>query len=120
MMWTRRRSIIAGAGLLAAVGLALNWRTIARKHYPPTPYDDLLSRLADRDWAAKFGVLAQPVLPGFTPARAAARLRTLLGNGALQDAALRDARTGAIVEVAGWQTPESVALMAALAASQAP
>ena len=114
--------MMAGAGALAAaVAAGAVWALKpAPKHYPPTPYDDLLARLDDRDWAAKFGAAAQKALPDYRPQAAASRLHGLMGNGTLRTAALRDAGVGRVVEVNGWLVPESAALMAALAKSVEP
>jgi hypothetical protein len=115
----RRRGVVLGAASLLAGGLALNWRRLFAKHYPPTPYDDVLKRLTDREWAEKFGASVLKTMPVFPPATAAARLRELLGKGSLKDAALRDAQAGRVLEITGWIVPESAALLAGLAASQA-
>jgi hypothetical protein len=110
--------MMAGAGALAAVAAGAVWALKpARKHYPPTPYDDLLARLDDRDWAAKFGAAAQKAVPDYRPQAAASRLHGLMGSGTLRTAALRDAGAGRVIEVNGWLVPESAALMAALAKS---
>jgi hypothetical protein len=117
----KRRTLLMGSGaaLLAAGGVA--WmRKPRRRQYPPTPYDDILARLDDRAWAAKFGAFALAAMPGFTPGSGAARLRPLLGKASLQAAALRDAQAGRLMEVHGWLVPEVVVLMAALAKSVEP
>ena len=118
-MMMRRRGLIAGAALLVAGGVALGWKKIFARHYPPTPYDDVLARLDDREWAARFGATVRMAMPGFAPAAGAARLRTLLGQEGLAPAAARDLAAGRVVEAGGWIVPECVALIAALAASQA-
>lgn len=105
-----------GAAALAAAGVAATWKTLFRKHYPPTPYDDVLAQLVDRDAAARLGPAALSALPGFTAAKGAARIRALLGSHGLAAAAGADAAAGRIVEAQGWLLPESVALLAALAA----
>jgi hypothetical protein len=114
----KRRTLLMGSGaaLLAAGGTVWMLRP-PRRHYPPTPYDDILSRLDDREWAAKFGVSALAAMPDFTPNNGAARLRPLLNKGSLQQVALRDAEAGRLMDVHGWLVPESIALMAALAKS---
>jgi hypothetical protein len=90
-----------------------------RKHYPPTPYDDLLAQLDDRDWAAQFGAAVLATLPAFTPKSGAAGLRARLGKDGLRKVALREAESGKLLDIGGWLVPESVALMAALAKSVA-
>lgn len=116
----KRRTLLAGLGALAvAAGGAVWLRKPFRKTYPPTPYDDLLTRIDDRDWAAKFGVAVLATLPAFTPATGAATLRARLGKETLQAAAQRDADAGRLLDVKGWLVPESIALMAALAKATA-
>ncbi len=108
----RRRSLVAGAAAAGAVLAAGLYRftDLFVKHYPPTPYDDVLALLTDREQAAKLGVS----VPG-APAVLAASLRTRLKPG-LAAAAKADVAAGRMVEVDGWVLPESVALLAALAA----
>jgi hypothetical protein len=116
----KRRMLLLGSGavLATAAGGAFAWKLrLFGPHYPPTPYDDVLNRLDDREWMRRFGVQAMKTMPEASADAAAARLRTLLGSGTLQQAALRDAEQGRLAEAAGWLVPESVALMAALAAS---
>jgi hypothetical protein len=111
----RRRAVIAGTGAaaagLAAVGL---WRfTGLFRRYAPTPYDDLVAQLDDRDRAALLGKHAV----GMADARMTAQeLRTRIGNGSLAKAASDDVQAGRMSEVDGWVLPRSVAQMAALAA----
>jgi hypothetical protein len=117
----KRRTILVGLGALAVAAGGAAWKLRPfRKQYPPTPYDDVLSHLDDRDWAAKFGVAAAAAMPDFTPANGAARLRVLLAGSDLKTVALHDAEAGRLVEVGGWLVPQSIALMAALAKSVAP
>jgi hypothetical protein len=115
----RRTLLLCGSAVIvaAAAGGAAQFVGLFPKHYPPTPYDDVLGRLRDREWAEKFGV--QAMTADFQPAPAAARLRQLLGTGTIQAAALRDAAEGHVTEAAKWLVPESVALLALLAAKVA-
>jgi hypothetical protein len=115
----RRRTLLAGLGAMivaAAAGTVWKLRPL-RKHYAPTPYDDLLTRLDDREWAARFGVAALAALPEFTLQTGAAKLRARLGKDSLQKAAFADAAAGRLLDVGGWLVPECVVLMAALAKS---
>ena len=111
----RRRGIIAGAvaaGAAVAAGL-YRFTDLLVKHYPPTPYDDLLGQLTDRDQAAKLGAK----LPGdFDAGSEAARLRSVLQGRSLADAANADIAAGRMVEVDGWVMPQTVVSLAALAA----
>jgi hypothetical protein len=114
----QRRKLMIGAAALLATGMTLGLHVFSRKRYAPTPYDDVLGYLRDREWAQKFGT--QAMTPDFKPDTAAARLRSLLGSGDLESAALRDAAQGRLSEPAQWLVPESVALLAMLAAKAAP
>lgn len=115
----KRRAILLGGGavLATAAGGAVAWNLrLFGPHYPPTPYDDVLNRLDDREWARKFGAQAIKTMPEASADATAARLRTLMGSGTLQQSASRDAEEGRLTEAAGWLVPESVAQMAILAA----
>ena len=111
----RRRSLIAGvaaAGAAVAAGL-YRFTDLLVKHYAPTPYDDVLAALTDREQAAKFGAS----VPGMPDANAlAVELRASLRPGGLGAAARSDAAAGRVLEVDGWVVPQSVVLISALAA----
>jgi len=113
-----RRGLMVGAAALMAAGMTLGLHLVTRRRYPLTAHDDVLNRLGERETMAAFGALA--MTPGFAPDAAAARLRTLLGGDDLETAALRDAAEGRVMEAANWLVPESMALMAMLAARAAP
>ena len=112
----KRRAILSGLGVglvaaLAAGGAAWKFH-IFGKYYPPTPYDDLLSQIEDREPAIFFGGAARKSLP------AAAELATQLRKDgrSLRDRAKAEPAHDQVAEVAGWIVPQSVALYAALAA----
>ena len=108
----RRRAILGGlAVLLAAGGAAWKFHLFAR-HYPPTPFDDLLTQIDDREPAIIFGRVARASLPGAE--QLAARLRK--DGRSLRDRAKAEPGENQITEVAGWVVPQSVAVYAALAA----
>jgi hypothetical protein len=111
----RRRTAIAGvaaAGAAATAGL-YRFTDLFVKHYAPTPYDDVLAALVDREHAAKFGAL----VPGTLNARALAeKLRTSLQPGGFAAAVKADVAANRVIEADGWVVPESVALLSALAA----
>jgi len=110
----KRRAFVTGAiaaGAAAAAGL-YRFTDLFVKHYPPTPYDDVLNKIADREQAAKLG--ARVTVPG--DARTlAARLRVAV-PGRVRTAAEADIAAGRLVEADGWLLPETVAWLAALAA----
>jgi hypothetical protein len=111
----RRRGLLGGmvaAALVAAGGVA--WRFhLFGPHYPPTPYDDLLNQIADREPARVFGGAALKTMPGTNAAGLAGMLR---GQGTLAAAAASDPAKDRVTEVSGWVVPKSVARYAALAA----
>jgi hypothetical protein len=111
----KRRDILAGvvaAGVAVAAGVT-RFTDLIVKHYAPTPYDDLLSRLTDREQAARLGAR----VAGTVDARVlAARLRQQLKDKSLAAVAASDIATGHMVEVDGWLLPETVTLLSALAA----
>jgi hypothetical protein len=113
----KRRALIAGlaAALVATGGAAWKFRLFG-KHYPPTPYDDLLAQIEDRDPALILGGVARKSLPG--AAELAARLRR--DGRTLSARAAAEPDQGQLREVAGWILPESIALYAALAAQAEP
>lgn len=111
----RRReaaAAIVAAGVAVTAGL-YRFTDLFVKHYPPTPYDDLLVRLTDRQQAARLGAK----VPGpFDLTAQTARLRASLHNRDLAAAVNADLAAGHMVEVAGWVLPQTVVLLSALAA----
>jgi hypothetical protein len=111
----KRRTLIGGvvaAGAAVAAGI-YRFTDLFVKHYPPTPYDDLLGQLTDREQAAKLGAKA----PLTSDAQSqAARLRASLQGRDLAAAANADIAAGRLVEVDGWLVPQTLAELCALAA----
>jgi hypothetical protein len=113
-----RRTLIAGG--LAVIGLGaaalLAWRAPAllSPRYAPTPYDDLLSRLPDRDNAKRLGKAA--ISHSFDARATAAQLRARMGSNSLGDAMTADLAQGRLAEVHGWVLPETLTSLCALAA----
>ena len=113
----KRRGFLAGVSVavLAAAGGAAAWRFhLFGRYYPPTPYDDLLHQIADREPAIVFGRAALKTMANANAASLAAALR---GQGGLAALAASDPLKGHVAEVSGWVVPESVARYAALAAA---
>ena len=114
----KRRTVIGGVtavGAAVAAGL-YRFTDLFVKHYPPTPYDDVLAALVDREEAARLGAL---VSNAPAPAALAAKLRAILKPNGLAGAVSSDIAAGRLAEVEGWLVPESVALLSALAAKAA-
>jgi hypothetical protein len=112
----KRRGFLTGvtvAAVAAAGGAAWRFHLFGR-YYPPTPYDDLLKQIADREPARIFGQAALRTMPD---TNAASLARTLRGQGSLAARATSDPAEGQVAEISGWVVPESVARYAALAAA---
>jgi hypothetical protein len=111
----RRRTLIGSAAAVSAALAAGLYRftDLFVKHYAPTPYDDLLRALGDREQAAKLGALVSQTPQ---PPDLAAKLRLSIKPNGLAVAAKTDAAAGRLMEVSGWVMPENVALLSALAA----
>jgi hypothetical protein len=110
----RRGFLLGSAAVLVAGGAGLYFAHPLARRYAPTPYDDLLDQITDRQPAARFGQAVLKAMPNFDTARVAATLRR--PENALARRAGTDAGTGQVTEADGWIVPQSVALYAALAA----
>jgi hypothetical protein len=111
----KRRTLIAAIGAGSAVLAAGLYRftDLFVKHYSPTPYDDLLVRLTDREQAAKLGAH----VPGtFDPGAEAARLRVTFRGQDLRSAILAEVGQGRVAQVDGWVMPQTLIQLSALAA----
>jgi len=112
----KRRNFIGGVAAAAALLAAGLYRftDLFVKHYPPTPYDDLLDQLTDREQAARLGAKATGV---FDAPGQAARLRAGLAGHSLADAVNADIAAGRMAEIDGWVLPQTVAMLSILAAT---
>lgn len=113
-----RRNVIAGASLAVLAGAGLGyegWRHFA-KHYPPTPYDDLLSLLPDREPAKQVGRAFLAADSGFVPARAAGALRRRITGRPLSTVLQDELAQGDIIEAGHWLLPQTLVGLCALAA----
>jgi hypothetical protein len=88
---------------------------VLRHRYRRTPYDDLLSKLRDRDSSVAFGRAANASAPGTADA-IAGLLRQRLIQDSLQTVSARELSQGHVLVAGGWVVPESLALICALAA----
>jgi hypothetical protein len=114
-----RRSVIAfvGSGIAVAAG-ALGyeaWRAFG-KHYPPTPYDDLLDLLSDREAAKRVGATFLQDHADFTPPDAVAALRRRIGHRPLASVLEDETTHGELTEAGHWLVPQTLAGLCALAA----
>lgn len=118
-----RRPVLSG--ILAALGIAVvggvtyeapRW---SRRRYKPSPFDDLLANLPDRENAARVGAAVIAETPGFNPDQTAHDLGKALVAAPLSDAVSADLGQGRMIEVGGWILPETLADLCALAAKAA-
>ncbi len=116
---TRRNILIGAGGAVVLAGGAFEASRLMSNRHAPTPFDDLLNRLEDRDGGIEIGksVLAQA--EEFHAKAVAASLRARLGQATLAQAAAADAAANRLIEAGGWVLPETVALLCALAAKAA-
>jgi hypothetical protein len=117
---SRRTVVAAAGGIAAALGAAALGLTLPRwlgRRYAPTPYDDLLGELVDRDQAARLGAVARGELPTFSARAAARELRQRFEQRNLAEVLDADIREGRIAEVGGWLLPDSLAQLCTLAVS---
>ncbi len=115
-----RRPLLAGLlgalGLGIAGGLVYEAPFLMHRRYKRTPFDDLLSQLADRDSAEKLGAAVLAQEPGFDAQNTARALRRKMGKASLAQIVARDIAQGQLFEVHGWVLPETLTMLSALAA----
>jgi len=111
--------MVAGGGIAAALFATALGLTLPRwlgHSYAPTPYDDLLGRLVDREAAARVGQAVRESVPSLDDKKIARELRQRFEERDLTDVMDSDTAEGRISEVGGWVMPESLAELCALAA----
>ena len=116
---TRRRILIGAGGAVALTAAGFEARRLLHKRYAPSPYDDLLKLLDDRDADAQIGEAVLAEIDDFDPKAAADDLRTRLAHRSLAQLAASNAAEGQLVEAGGWVLPETLGLLCALAAKAA-
>jgi hypothetical protein len=112
---TRRIAIGVVAAAVAAVVAVRELPLLRRHHFKRTPYDDLMTKLDDRDAAASFGKSFTSAKP-LNPAALATLLRARLKTDSLAQVSQRELAQGRVLEVGGWIVPETFTLLCALAA----
>ena len=108
--------ILGALGLVALGGIAFEASELSRQRYKPSPFDDLLAKLPDRDSASRLGAAVIAETPGFSATRAARKLQTELAAASLADVLSADLAQNRMVEVRGWTLPATLADLCALAA----
>jgi hypothetical protein len=121
-----RRPFLAGLlGALALAGL-MAWEapkvfpTLFARRYPPTPFDDLLAMLPDRENAVRLAAALDRGGRDVNPQATAERLRRKIGGHSLALVIAGDLAQNRLVEAQGWLIPESLAELCALAAMVEP
>jgi hypothetical protein len=108
-----------GGSVAAVVAGGVGGRLLLRKRYAPTPYDDLIGLVEDRDAAAQIGETVLAEVDDFEPVGMAEDLRTRIAGHPLAKVLPEDASDGRVVEAGGWVLPETLGLICALAAKAA-
>lgn len=116
---TRRNALIGAAIAVVLAGGAIETTRLLAKRHAPSPYDDLLAKLDDRDADAQIGEAVLADLGPFDANAAAAGLRPKLAQTGLLTAVQQDAAGGRLLEAQGWVLPETLGLLCALAAKAA-
>ncbi len=113
---TRRQILWLGGGVVVLAGGGVAARLLLRKRFAPTPYDDLIALVEDRDGAAQIGETVLAEVEDFEPTAMAADLRSRIAGRPLAGVIAEDASDGRLVEAGGWVLPETLGLICALAA----
>jgi len=115
-LFTRRRILIGAGGAVALTAVGFEARHLLHKRYAPSPYDDLLKLLDDRDADAQIGEAVLAEIDDFDPKAVANDLRARLSRHSLAELVASNAAEGQLVEAGGWVLPETLGLLCALAA----
>lgn len=119
MKLSRRNILIGAGGAVIVAGAAFEGSRLLRKRYAPSPYDDLLTLLHDRDADAQLGEAVLAGKESFDATAVATGLREKLKLGSLAQVETKDAAEGRLDEARGWVLPEALADLCALAAKAA-
>jgi hypothetical protein len=119
MKITRRNAMLAGGGAAALVVLGVGGRLLLHKRHAPSPYDDLLALLDDRDADAQIGEMVLGEVEEFEAADMANDMRARIAKRPLTAVIAEDATQNRLVEAGGWVLPETLGMLCALAAKAA-
>ena len=109
-------AILAALGLTVVGSVAYEAPRWSRRRYKPSPFDDLLAKLPDRDSASRLGAAVIAETPGFDATQTAQKLQTELAAAPLADVLSADLTQNRMIEVRGWTLPATLADLCALAA----
>lgn len=115
---TRRQTLMAGGGA-AVIAAGVGGRMLLKKRHAPSPYDDLIALLDDRDADAQIGETVLAEVEEFEPTELAQQLRERIAGRPLAAVLQQDLSEGRVVEAAGWVLPETLGMICALAAKAA-
>jgi hypothetical protein len=104
------------AGIVLLGDLAFEVPRLMTRRYAPTPYDDLLSQLGDRESAVRLGRAVLAAEPHFDGGSAARVLRQSAAKGSLRAGIDSDLTDGRVVEIHGWLLPQTLVTVSAIAA----
>lgn len=113
---SRRWIVGGGSGVMAAVAAGVFVPRWFGKHYPPTPQDDLLALLNDREAAKTVGGAFLKQHPNFTAAKAVRALRQHIGKRTLPSVLEDEIANGQLTEAGHWVLPQTLVGLCALAA----
>ena len=116
---TRRNILIGAGGVAVLAAAAFEGRRLLRKRYAPSPYDDLLALLDDRDANAQIGEAVLADIDDFDAKTVADELRQRIAKRPLAQVMREDVGEERVAEAGGWVMPETLALLCALAAKAA-
>ena len=117
-----RRPFLSGlVGVIALAGIAALeaprlFPNLFAKRYPPTPFDDLLALLPDRENAVRLGAVLRGI--GGIPVNArrlATELRSKVGGRSLPLVISGDLAENRFIEAEGWLLPTTLAELCWLA-----
>jgi hypothetical protein len=117
--WRSRRSVLlgtAGAGVLAAAALGYEAVRLLVPRHLPSPFDDLLALLPDRDAASEVGFAYLAEHPRFEATAIARSLRMEIASRPLASVLQGEIAQARLAEAGHWLMPETLALLSALAA----
>ena len=114
--WTRRAIVIGIAAVAGTTAAVLEGPKILRKRHAPSPYDDLLALLDDRDASAQIGEAMLAGKIDFNAGAVANDLRQRVKGKTLPQLIAEEAADGRVLEVGNWVMPQALALLCALAA----
>ena len=116
---TRRNILIGAGGIVVLAAAGFEGRRLFRKRYAPSPYDDLLALLDDRDADAQIGEAVLADIDDFDANLVADEVREGIAKRPLVQVMIEDISEGRLLEAGGWVMPETLGFLCALAAKAA-